>query len=315
MPYAAGMSVRVGLGFLQFPFSGPEAFWRWVDQCEDTGVDSLWLSERIVSTQNYLEPLSALAAIAGRTRRIKFGMSTVVLPLRDPTILAKECATIDYLSMGRFLPMFGVGNDIAPEWQAMNVSPKTRGSKSNEMLGLLTRLWSEDSVTHHGRYFDLDNVTIAPKPIQDPLPLWIGGSSEAAIERTARYGTGWIAGGAQTPAQLGRVVSAIRDKAAEYERPIDDDHYGAGFSFRFGTWDEAPVLRQVAAFAQRAPGADPRAFMAVGGPDDVVQLVKVFRAVGISKFVLRPIATDDEDMLHQSRILADEVIPLVNVLA
>ena len=281
------MSVRLGLGFLQFPFSSPNAFWRWVDQCEDTGVDSLWLSERIVSTQNYLEPMSALAAIAGRTRRIKFGMSTVVLPLRDPTILAKECATIDYLSEGRFLPMFGVGNDVAPEWKAMNVSPKTRGSKSNEMLELLARLWSEDGVTHHGKYFDLDNVTIMPKPVQDPLPLWIGGSSEAAIERTARYGTGWIAGGAQTPAQLGRVVSAIREKAIEYERPIDDDHYGAGFSFRFGTWEDAAVQRQVQAFAQRAPGVDPKAFMAVGGPDDVVQLVKVFRAVGISKFVLR----------------------------
>jgi alkanesulfonate monooxygenase SsuD/methylene tetrahydromethanopterin reductase-like flavin-dependent oxidoreductase (luciferase family) len=144
--------------------------------------------------------------------------------------------------------------------------------------------------------------------------LWIGGSSDAAIERTARYGTGWIAGGAQTPAQLGRVVSAIRDKAIEYERPIDDDHYGAGFSFRFGTWEDAAVQRQVQAFAQRAPGVDPKAFMAVGGPDDVVQLVKVFRAVGISKFVLRPVATDDDDMLHQSRILADEVIPQVNVL-
>jgi hypothetical protein len=71
----------------------------------------------------------------------------------------------------------------------------------------------------------------------------------------------------------------------------------------------------VQAFAQRAPGVDPKAFMAVGGPDDVVQLVKVFRAVGISKFVLRPVASDDDEMLEQSRILAQEVIPQVNVLA
>jgi probable F420-dependent oxidoreductase len=308
------MSVRLGLGFLAFPFSGPAAFWRWVDLCEESGVDSLWLSERIVSTQNYLEPMSALAAIAGRTRRIKFGMSTVVLPLRDPVILAKECATIDYLSEGRFLPMFGVGNDVAPEWKAMNVSAKNRGARSNEMLALLTRLWAEDDVTHHGKHFDLDGVTISPKPVQDPLPLWIGGSSEAAIERTARYGTGWIAGGAQTPAQLGRVVGAIRERAQELGRPIDEDHYGAGFSFRFGTWEEPAVQRAVQTFAQRAPGVDPRAFMAVGGPDDVLQLVKVFRAVGISKFVLRPIATSDEEMIEQSRRLAEEVIPQVNVL-
>ena len=309
------MSVRLGLGFLAFPFSGPKAFWRWVDACEDTGVDSLWLSERLVSTQPYLEPMSALAAIAGRTRRIKFGMSTVVLPLRDPVILAKECATIDYLSEGRFLPMFGVGNDVAPEWKAMNVNAHNRGAKSNEMLGLLTRLWAEDDVTHHGKHFDLDGVTITPKPVQDPLPLWIGGSSDAAIERTARYGTGWIAGGAQTPAQLGRVVASIRQRSQELGRPIDDDHYGAGFSFRFGAWDEPAVQRAIQTFAARAPGVDPRAFMAVGGPDDVLHLVKVFRGAGISKFVLRPIATDDDDMLSQSRRLAEEVIPEVNALA
>ena len=71
----------------------------------------------MVSPQPFLEPLSTLSAVAGRTRRLKFGMNTTVLPLRDPLVLAKECATIDYLSDGRLLPMFGVGNDIAPEWE------------------------------------------------------------------------------------------------------------------------------------------------------------------------------------------------------
>jgi probable F420-dependent oxidoreductase len=309
------VSVRLGLGFLAFPFSSAGAFWDWVDQCEGTGVDSLWLSERLVGKQLFLEPMSALAAIAGRTRRIKFGMSTVVLPLRDPLILAKECSTIDYLSDGRMLPMFGVGNDVAPEWKATGADLKTRGSKSNEMLGLLTRLWAEDNVTHHGKYYNYENVTISPKPKQSPLPLWIGGSSDAAIERTAKYGTGWIAGGAQSPAQLGRVVSAIRERAVELGKPIDDDHYGAGFSFRFGSWDEPAVQRQAQALQQRANGADPRAFMAVGGPEDVIQLVKVMRAVGISKFVLRPIASSDEEMLEQSRRLAEECIPEVNRMA
>jgi probable F420-dependent oxidoreductase len=310
------VSVRLGLGFLAFPFSGAAAFWRWVDACEESGVDSLWLSERLVGTQPFLEPMSALAAIAGRTRRIKFGMSTVVLPLRDPIILAKECATIDYLSEGRFLPMFGVGNDASPEWRALGAEHKSRGTKSNEMLQLLARLWSEDNVTHHGKYYNYEDVTISPKPKQSPLPLWIGGSSEAAIERTARYGTGWIAGGAQMPAQVGRVVASIKERAEALGRPIDDDHYGAGFSFRFGSWDEPVVQRAVQTFAQRAgAGVDPRAYMAVGGPEDVMQLLRVFRAVGISKFVLRPIASSDDEMLEQSRRLAEEVIPQANVLA
>ena len=96
-------------------------------------VDSIWLSERLVGAQPVLEPLTALAAIGGRTRRLKFGMNTI-LPLRDPLVLAKECATIDYLSDGRFLPMFGVGADVAPEWHALGmdtravVSARTRCS-------------------------------------------------------------------------------------------------------------------------------------------------------------------------------------------
>jgi alkanesulfonate monooxygenase SsuD/methylene tetrahydromethanopterin reductase-like flavin-dependent oxidoreductase (luciferase family) len=103
------VSVRVGLSFGGFPFSGPAAFWRWVDACEEGAVDSIWLPDRIVSTTPLLEPLSALAAMVGRTRRLKFGTDVVVLPTRDPVLLAKQCATIDYLSEGRFLPAFGIG--------------------------------------------------------------------------------------------------------------------------------------------------------------------------------------------------------------
>ena len=308
------MSTRIGLGFGVFPFSGAEAFWRWIDYCEGTAIDSIWLSERLVGSTLNLEPLTALGAIAGRTRRIKFGMNATVLPLRDPLVLAKECATIDYLSDGRLLPVFGVGGDIAPEFTATSQGTQGRGARSNEMLKLLTRLWSEDNVTHEGKYYNYKNVTIEPKPKQDPLPVWIGGSSEAAIERTARYGTGWLSGSAQTPAQIGRVVAAIRDRSAELGRPIDDDHYGAGVAFRFGSWEEPAVQQQAKLLQARNPDVDPRAMMAVGGAEDVIQLCEVLRAVGISKFVLRPVATDDDDMLHQSRILADEVIPQVNVL-
>jgi probable F420-dependent oxidoreductase len=310
------MSVRIGLGFAAFPFSGPEAFWRWIDACEDSPVDSMWLSERMVSPQPFLEPLSTLAAVAGRTNRLKFGMNTTVLPLRDPLVLAKECATIDYLSDGRMLPMFGVGNDASPEWKALGVASKGRGARSNEMLQLLNRLWTEDNVSFEGRYYHYENVTISPKPKQTPLPLWIGGSSEAAIDRTARYGSGWLAGAGQSPAQIGRVVTAIKERCAELSRTIDDDHYGCGFSFRFGSWDEPVVERNLQALQARlGPDANPRAFMAVGGPEEVIELVSVLRAVGVSKFVARPIAASDEEMMEQSRLMAEEVIPTVHKMA
>jgi probable F420-dependent oxidoreductase len=307
------MSVRIGLGFAAFPFSGPEAFWRWIDALEDGPVDSMWLSERMVSPQPFLEPLSTLAAVAGRTQRLKFGMNTTVLPLRDPLVLAKECATIDYLSGGRLLPMFGVGNDASPEWRALGVESKGRGARSNEMLQLLNRLWTEDEVSFEGRYYRYDRVTVYPKPKQSPLPLWIGGSSEAAIERTARYGSGWLAGAGQSPAQIGRVVKAIKDRCEQLGRRIDDDHYGCGFSYRFGDWGEPVVQRNLQALQARlGADANPRAFMAVGGAEEVIELVSVLRAVGVSKFVARPIAASDEEMMEQSRLMAEEVIPTVH---
>jgi alkanesulfonate monooxygenase SsuD/methylene tetrahydromethanopterin reductase-like flavin-dependent oxidoreductase (luciferase family) len=247
---------------------------------------------------------------------VKFGMNATVLPLRDPLVLAKECATVDYLSDGRLLPMFGVGNDAAPEWKAIGAETKGRGARSNEALELLTRLWSEDHVTYHGKYYQYEDVTIAPKPKQDPLPLWIGGSSDAAIERTARYGQGWLAGAAQGPEQIARVVDSIRSRSTELGKPIDDDHYGAGFSFRFGSWEEPAVERSVAAYRAR-PGAsgDPRDYMAVGDADAIVELVTRLRAAGISKFVARPIAESDDEMLEQSRLLAEQVNPTVNAMA
>ncbi len=184
------------------------------------------------------------------------------------------------------------------------------------MLQLLNRLWSEDEVSFDGRFYHYERVSINPKPKQNPLPLWIGGSSDAAIERTARYGSGWLAGSGQAPAQIGRVIQAIRTRAEELGRTIDDDHYGCGFSYRFGTWDEPVVQRNLQALQARlGADANPKAFMAVGGPDEVIELVTVLRAVGVSKFVARPIAADDEEMMEQSRLMADEVIPTVHKMA
>jgi alkanesulfonate monooxygenase SsuD/methylene tetrahydromethanopterin reductase-like flavin-dependent oxidoreductase (luciferase family) len=183
------------------------------------------------------------------------------------------------------------------------------------MLALLNRLWSEDNVSFDGKYYQYQNVTIAPKPKQQPMPLWIGGSSAAAIDRTARYGNGWLAGAAQGPEAVGRVVAAIRAKSAELGRPIDEDHYGCGFSFRFGSWEEPDVERSVQTFRARfGAGADPRAFMAVGGPEEIIELVREFTTQGVSKFVARPIASSDEEMLQQSRLLAEQVNPVVNAL-
>ncbi len=305
------MSVRIGIGVPGFPFSSPARFLDWVDLCEDSPIDSLWFSERLVSLQVLLEPMTAMAVVAGRTTRLKFGMNAVVLPFRDPLVLAKECATLDFLSDGRLLPAFGVGADTAPEFRATNRKPLGRGALSDEMLELMPRLWSEDHVTHHGKHFQYEDVSISPRPKQQPLPLWIGGSSDAAIRRTATLGSGWLAG-LQSPAQVAPVVTKIRAAVAEAGREIEPDHYGAGFPFRFGSLDEPIVDRTMAGYARLGREVDPAATFAVGDAAAITARAREYLDAGISKFVLRPLGASDEEMMDQTRRLIDEVIPEVH---
>jgi probable F420-dependent oxidoreductase len=238
---------------------------------------------------------------------MKFGMNVVSLAFRDPVLLAKQCATIDVLSEGRLLPAFGIGSPLGAEWQALGIDTKTRGRKTDECLEIIRRLWREESVDFDGAFYKLKGVTILPKPVQPDLPMWIGGSTEAAIRRTARIGTGWQSGG-DPPAEAGRVVAAIKLAATEAGRSIDDDHYGAGFAFHFGSRDAPVVSRTMDAYAKRT-GRDAAHAFAIGDADTILARVGEYVDAGVSKFILRPLGGDDDAMLAQTRRLIEQVLP------
>tara|TARA_Y100000588_G_scaffold347498_1_gene396348 strand:+ start:886 stop:1827 length:942 start_codon:yes stop_codon:yes gene_type:complete len=305
------MSIRIGFGLASCPFDTARELWRWVDLLERGGVDSLWQTDRLISTDPMLESMSFMGALAGATENLKFGTNVVVLPFRDPLVLAKQCATIDYLSNGRLLPAFGVGRQTSPEFGKADRSPEGRGSWTNEVLQFFRRVWTEDSVTFEGEYISYRDVTIEPKPVQVDLPIWIGGSSEAAINRTARYGTGWL-GGLQSPVQVANVIEAVRKRSTEVGRPLDDDHYGAGLSYRFGSWDDPIVQRTAAGFARISDAGDPREMIAVGDSDAIITMVQKYIAAGASKFVARPIANDSSEVFEQTELLIEEVLPTIH---
>jgi probable F420-dependent oxidoreductase len=312
------VSVRIGMGVAAFPFSSARAFWRWIELCEDGGIDSVWQSDRLVASEAtaspQLEAMSLMAALAGATDRLKFGMNVVVLPLRDPLVLAAECATIDFLSDGRLLPAFGVGADAAPAWAATGRAAAGRGARANEALDVMTRLWGGERVTFEGEYYRYVDASIAPCPAQQHMPLWIGGSSPAAIRRVVRYGNGWLAG-LQSPAQIAPVVAAIKDEAQRQGAPIPDDHYGASLTYRFGSWDEPEVERAAAAFGRlrAAEPPDHREYFAVGDAAAIRSRLAEYEAAGASKFVLRPIAEGDDEVMAQTSRLIEEVLPAVHV--
>ena len=305
------MKVRIGLGLADYPFSDGQAFWRWVDLCEQGGVDSIWQSDRLAGSAPFLECMSVMAALAGATKRIKFGMSVLSLAFREPFIVAKECATIDYLSGGRLLPAFGIGSPNSGDWAALGRENEGQGGRMNQALDIIARLWRGETVTVDGPHYHYKDARILPLPVQQPLPLWVGGSSPAAVRRTARLATGWLAG-LESAAAVGKAVSAIKAEAEAIGRPMDEEHFGAGFFYRFGSADEPVVEARRASYRKLFPNRNYDDLMVVGGVDEILQRLADYQAGGASKFVLRPLSRDDEDAYAQTRRLIEEVIPRVH---
>jgi probable F420-dependent oxidoreductase len=307
------MKAAAGLGLFDFPFSGARAFWQWVDLCETGGVDSLWQSDRLIGDQPMLECMSTMAALAGATRRIRFGMNVASVALRDPVLLARQCATIDMLSEGRLLPAFGIGSPHSADWKGTGTPTRARGARTDEALDIIAALWRGERVTCNGTFYSCDDAVISPLPVQRRFPLWIGGSSDAAVRRTARIGTGWM-GGRETPAEAARVVSAIREAAAAQGRRIPEDHYGVGIYVRVGRADEPVVVAEIERLRGRFPDRDPAHAVVAGGPERILDRVREFVDAGVTKFVLRPVARGDDDFIEQTRRLIERVLPEIGAL-
>jgi probable F420-dependent oxidoreductase len=189
---------------------------------EDLGFDSIWLGEHLLWRVGFLDPMVALAAISGVTQRIKLGTSVLILPLHHPLPLAKAATTLDILSHGRLILGVGVGGENPNEFAAVGIDVKQRGRLTNESLGLLRRLWTEDAVQHDGPAYPCNDATVRPRPLTPGgPPVWIGGRSEAAQQRAARLGDGWLPY-LVSPRQYGAGIGALRATAESACQPLSD---------------------------------------------------------------------------------------------
>jgi probable F420-dependent oxidoreductase len=281
------MKVRIGFGLgLSRPRDagfGPsddaDRFALMVDELDRLGFDSMWLPERITSER--IDPIVGLSIAAGRSARLKLGTSVQVLSGRNPVLLAKEWATLDRLSAGRTLPAFGLGVVDAREQQVFGIDRGDRAGWFDEALPLMRRLWTEDGVSHHGTYFHLDDVTIGPKPVQQPPDVWLGGRAPSELRRVARLGDGWLP--SFTTPQLcedGRVL--IEAEADRCGRRIDPEHYGLLLGYAHEAV-ESPFLSGIV----ERYGIDPSEVIPIGFAE-VRRMLSRFIDVGFSKFVLVP---------------------------
>jgi probable F420-dependent oxidoreductase len=288
------VAVRVKFGVgpgVRTAAAEPTSFGIIVDLLEQLRFDSLWLSDR--ATGGSLEPLSALAFAAGRTERLKLGTSTLVVPGRNPMLLARELASLDALSGGRFLPAFGLGTADPREHQAFGLQRRERGAWFDEAVPLIRRLWREDSVTHAGPRFTVTDLSIRPKPV-GRMEVWIGGRSPREYDRAGRLAEGWL-GSFQTPDESGFAREQIEQACARHDRSIDDDHYGMVLLYA-----RIQIGPPVHAFAVAA-----RPDLTVGeliptGEEKLRAMVRRYVAHGITKFVLIPAGAPDDwsDELH-----------------
>lgn len=275
------MKVRIGFGLGVQGMEEPGVrFGELVDGLERCGFDSLWLSERLSGSAP--DPLVGLAVAAGRTTRLKLGTSVLVVPGRNPAVLAKELASLDVLSNGRMLPAVGLGAANAVEQQAFGVARGERAAWFDEAVPLLRRFWSGEPVTHSGPRFSYDAVRVLPTPVQSPFDVWMGGLAPSELRRVGRLGDGWLPSFV-TPADVGAGRRVIEEVAAEHDRAIDPEHWGVLVIYARTELSG----RLVEAVTSRRPDKTAAELFPVGHAA-VRDHLERFIDVGFSKFVLVP---------------------------
>ena len=302
---ADAMKVRIGYGFGVRTSLNDDGFGRVVDALENLHFDSLWLSERIGGEAP--DPLVGMAFAAGRTQRLKFGMSVMVLPGRNPVILAKELATLDRLSGGRLLPAFGLGVADPHEQQAFGVAREERAKRFDEALSVLRACWTEERVTHHGTYFHYDDLRVEPKPLQNPPEVWLGGIAPSELKRVGRLADGWLPSFV-TPQDVEKGRHVVQEVAAEHHRSIDEEHFGVLIPYTFGAIPKALE----AGLKARRPDLEDVGQLVPQGWQELQDTIERFVAVGFSKFVVLPLVEPGssgawEDHLAEA---ADHLLPL-----
>ncbi|HPB45033.1 MAG: LLM class flavin-dependent oxidoreductase [Microthrixaceae bacterium] len=303
------MKIRIGVGTgVGQTLEQPSQFGEVVDLVESLGFDSLWVSDRVVGES--LDPTVSLAIAAGRTSRIKLGANVWVLPGRDPYLMAKQLASLSLLSDGRLLPAFGLGSPHPADREPFGVAKGRRVAMFEEGLSVVRALWAGESIPHpHGG----SALRLKPRPAE-PLDIWFGARSEAALARTGRLADGWI-GSFQTPRRARHCREVVLRGAEDAGRTFDLEHFG--MTIMYARHQRTELGR----FILSVLGGDDRSDSTDGGgdgyeaacypcgADELVAVLNQHIDAGISKFVLSP-ADAPEDWGDELRWLREVTGPL-----
>ena len=258
---------------------------------EAVGFDSVQVGDHIQWHAPIIEATVLLATFAAVTTRVRIASDVIILPLRDPVLIAKTVASLDVLSGGRMIFGVGVGGDHPGEYAAMRVPLAERGARANESLEIVRGLWANERFSYAGRHYTVQDVGIAPRPLQPSLPIWVGGTSDAALRRAARHGDGWICAFA-SERKFARLVEALCGFLAAERRPVDGFTFGT-FLFANVSPDPARALAEGAEYVRRVYHLDGAAIMerfgAAGPVEHCVERVRAQVDAGAQYIVLSPV--------------------------
>jgi len=298
---------NIGLAFVNpAPLTKPENVVNFAKKCEQMGAHSMWTIDRIA--YDNLEPLTILAAAAGATQKIRLGTSVLLPALRHPALLAKTLATLDFISNGRITIGVGFGSRES-DFTAVEVPYEARGSRAVESVQLMKRLWSEDNVTHNGRFFNVQNLTLGPHPMQKPHPpIFTGGSAEIALKRAGTWANGFICGSSAIPD-----FPSTWEKIAQYARAAGRDPKEiekAGLTFMAINDDHEKAVKIVEGYVMRYYGrlrADVANTSLVGSPAAVAERIEAFLSRGLDTLI---IGVADPDP-RQMDLFGEKVLPKI----
>jgi probable F420-dependent oxidoreductase len=296
---------NIGLAFVNpAPLTKPETVLAFAKKCEAMRLHSMWTIDRIA--YDNLEPLTLLAAAAGGTQKIRIGTSVLLPGLRHPALLAKSLATLDFISNGRVTVGVGFGSR-QNDFTAVEVPFEGRGSRAVECVQLMKRLFTEDNVTHKGRFFSVKNLTLGPRPIQKPIPIFAGGSAEVALKRAGTWANGFICGSSAIPE-----FSTTWEKIAQYARAAGrnpNEIEKAGLTFMAIDDNTSKAVETLNSYVMRYYGrlrGDLATTSLVGSASAVADRIEAFLSRGLDTLIIG--LADPEP--RQLDLFGEKVLPL-----
>ncbi len=219
-----------GIELPQVFFDGPvdmDHIRKFAARAETLGYDSLWLQERILGDIAMLEPVTLLSYVAAITAKLKLGTSVILLPLRNPLQLAKAYSTLDVMSNGRAIMGVGLGGGhLGSHEDLFGYMREGRVTRFTEAVQIMKLLWTEPKASFQGRYWNFKDVSMEPKPMQQPrLPIIFGGHHENALRRAVKYADGWMGAGSSSSGSFIRESARLRDMLADAKRNPATFHF------------------------------------------------------------------------------------------